>query len=152
MIEPHTLPRTEPITRSHSSSTSSHLHARAGKRGARTAHLHEIKAFRDRRGGSDGKRFVVHNFKDRENGHDGSLGDVFTVSSSSSFQAKDKNRPQAPFRRPLAPSGLPLRGSEESTDADAWVDTDVDLDADDDASLVSEGAIVLNSPERDMFG
>ena len=35
---------------------------------------------------------------------------------------------------------------EEGTDADAWIDTDVD----DDVSVVSE--IVLNSPDRDVFG
>ena len=37
---------------------------------------------------------------------------------------------------------------EEGGDGDAWVDTDVD---EDDLSVVSERAVVLNSPERDVF-
>ena len=37
---------------------------------------------------------------------------------------------------------------EEGADADTWVDTDVDKD---DVVVVSERAVVLNSPERDAF-
>lgn len=116
---------------------------RSAKRWARTAHLHEIKVFHERRGSGGGKRSGAH--KDRENDHEDSLRDVFNVFPSLS-PPQSKNRPQDVFRRPLTPFGV-VRNSEESTDADAWIDTDVD----DDVS-VAEGAVVLNSPERDMFG
>jgi len=145
LINPHTLPRAEPITRAHSSSTSGHPQARSSKHLARTAHLHEIKVSRERRGTGGGKRFG----KDRENDHEGSLGDVFSILPSlSPSQPKAKCRPQDYFRRPLTPFGM-ASGLEESADADAWIDTDVD----DDDSIVSErAAVVLNSPERDVFG
>ncbi|KAF8547292.1 hypothetical protein OG21DRAFT_1501633 [Imleria badia] len=141
LIDPHTLPRAEPITRSHSSSTSSHLHARSAKRWGRSAHLHEIKVLRERRGSAGGKRSGGAN-RDRENERESAFGDVFNdVSSSMSpFQVragKDARRP------PLSPLRV-VRRLGESTDADVWIDTDVDDD-------VSERAVVLNSPDRDVF-
>lgn len=144
LADPHTLPRAESMARSHSSSTSSHLHVRSPKRWARTAHLHEIKVFRERRGSGGGKRSVA--YKDRENGNEneneneneGSLGDVFNVN----VHGNVKSRPQEGFRRGV------VRSSEESADADVWVDTDVE----DDVSVGSERVIVLNSPECDVFG
>ncbi|KAG8214906.1 UNC-like C-terminal-domain-containing protein [Butyriboletus roseoflavus] len=122
LIDPHTLPRAESITRSHSSSTSGHPHVRSAKRWARTAHLHEIKVFRERHGSGVGKRSGAH--KDRENDHE----DVFNVLPSLS-PSHAKNRPQDVLRRPLTPFGA-VRSSEESTDADAWIDTDVDVEDD----------------------
>ena len=150
MIEPHTLPRLESIARSHSSSTSGHPHIRSAKRWARTAHLHEIKVFGERRGsggGSGGKRAAAVAYRDRENHPEGSLGDVFNVSLSMSPFQKIKGRTQLACRRPL----IPVHGSEGSTDADIWIDTDVDADDDDDVSVVSERAFVPDSPKRDVF-
>lgn len=119
---------------------------RSSKRLARTAHLHEIKVSRERRGSGGGKR----SGKDRENDHEDSLGDVFSILPSlSPSQARAKCRPQDYLRRPLTPFGM-APSLEEKTEADAWIDTDVD--ADDDDSVVSERAVVLNSPERDVFG
>ena len=144
-IDPHTLPRAEPIARSHSSSTTGHPQGRSAKRWARSAHIHEIKVLRERRGSAGGKR--TGGYKDCENDHlhGGSLGDVFSLSSVlSPSQVKTKGGPHE-LRRPLTPLGL-VRSMEEGTDADAWIDTDVD----DDVSVVSE--IVLNSPDRDVFG
>lgn len=118
---------------------------RSAKRWARTAHLHEIKVFHERRGSGAGKWSGV--YKNREHDHEGSLGDVFNISPSS-FPSQAKSRPRDVFRRPLALFGV-VRRSEESTDADAWIDTDVDDD--DDASVAGE-AVMLNSPERAVFG
>ena len=131
--------------RSHSSSTSGLPHARSAKRWARTAHLHEIKISRERRG-SGGKRSGA--YKERENDHQRSSEDVFNVPLSSPFQAKAKCRSHDDFCRPRTP----LRSREESAgaDADVWIDTDAD--ADDDVSVVLERVVVPNSPGRDVFG
>ena len=154
LIDPHTLPRAEAITRSHSSSTSNHLHARSAKRFARSAHLHEIKVLREGRG-SGGKRSggATKDRADRENDRESVLGDVFNAVPSSSlspFQVRaGKGRAVEDVRRPpLSPLRVGRR-LEESTDADVWIDTDVD----DDVSVVSESerAVVLNSPDRDVF-
>ena len=75
--EPHTLPRAEPLTQSHSLSTSTHSQGCSAKRWARSAHLHEIKVLRERRGSGGAKRVVE--FKDLSMKNDRknvALGDV----------------------------------------------------------------------------
>ena len=152
LIDPHTLPRAESIARSHSSSTSGHPYGRPANRWARTAHLHEIKVSRERRGSAGGKRPGAYQDRENENDHEGSLRDVFNVPPSLSLaQAKARYRPQDDFRRPLTPLGV-ASSLEESTDADAWIDTDVDADEDEGDCVVSERVVVLNSPESDVFG
>ncbi|KAG9308814.1 UNC-like C-terminal-domain-containing protein [Chiua virens] len=136
LIEPHTLPRAASIARSQSSSTSGQPHIRSPKRWARTAHLHEIKLFRERCGSGSGKRA---GYKDRENEREG-MGDVFHGSPRLVPKGKGK------VRRPLTPLGM--SGLEEA-EADVWIDTDVDGDEED---VVSERVVVLNSPMRDVFG
>ena len=92
-------------------------------------------------------------YKDREVENENSLGDVFNANANANASpSKVKSKLPEVFRRPFMPFGAVVRGSEESTDGDAWIDTDVDADADDDVSVVSERAVVLNSPERDVFG
>ena len=150
-LEPHTLPRAEPLSRSHSSSTSSHPQGRSAKRWARSAHLHEIKILRELRGSGGAKRAMV--FKDWENDRENvALGDMFNDFSSSSALSLPHlpARIRAPdeLRRPLTPMVVVRSSLEEGGDGDAWVDTDVD---EDDLSVVSERAVVLNSPERDVF-
>ena len=92
-------------------------------------------------------------YKDREVENENSLGDVFNANANANASpSKVKSKLPEVFRRPFMPFGAAVRSSEESTDGDAWIDTDVDADADDDVSVVSERAVVLNSPERDVFG
>ncbi|KAN0088004.1 hypothetical protein V8E55_006625 [Tylopilus felleus] len=80
------------------------------------------------------------------------LGDVASVSSSSSAlspsHVKARHRLPDELRRPLMPMAVVRNSLEEGADADTWVDTDVDKD---DVVVVSERAVVLNSPERDAF-
>jgi len=145
LIDPHTLPRVEPIMRSHLSSTPGLPHARSAKCRARTAHLHEIKVSCEQC--SSGAKWSGA-YKERENDHQCLSEDMFSVLLSSPFQTKAKCRSHDDFCGPCTP----LHSHEESVgaDADVWIDTDVDTD--DDISVVSNRVVVLNSPGHDVFG
>ena len=79
------------------------------------------------------------------------LEDVASVSSSSSAlcppHLKARNKAPDELRRPLTPMAVVRSSLAEGVDADAWVDADVNKDD----LVVSEWAVVLNSPERDAF-
>ncbi|KAF9220284.1 hypothetical protein BS17DRAFT_787861 [Gyrodon lividus] len=147
------LPRSQPITRSNSSIISAHPIARSAKRCARTAHLHEVKGIRERRGSGSAKRAE----KDRGRENEGPSADVFSVSSSSPSLPAPKSRDphaQSPAmqrpRRPFSPLGIVRGPPEDSTDADVWIDTDVEGSDVVSDYVASESAVVLNSP--DVFG
>ena len=94
--------------------------------------------------------------KDRENltvrtSESGWVGGVSEASSALSppyLRVKARNRALDELRRPLMPMAVVRNSLEEGADADAWVGTDVDKD---DVMVVSERAVVLNSPEHDVF-
>ena len=122
LIDPHTLSRAEPITRSHLSSATSHPPGCSAKRWARSARIHELKVLRERRGSAGGKR--SGGYKDRENDHlhGGSSEDVFSAPSIlSPSQVKAKGKPHGELRQPLTPLGL-VWSMEEGVDADTWID------------------------------
>ncbi|KIJ59034.1 hypothetical protein HYDPIDRAFT_118855 [Hydnomerulius pinastri MD-312] len=143
-VDPQTLPRALPITRSSSSIVSAHPSTRSAKRWARTAHLHEVKAVRERRSSGSGRR--AEKDRDRENQD---FADVFSVHTPSSSPSKHCD-PLFPtkHRGPFSVLGALRSPLDDSTDADAWIDTDVEGSDFGSDFVASEGAVVLlNSPD-----
>lgn len=110
-----TLPRAAHMVRTNSHSSTGLIVPKSTKRLARTAHLHEVKGSLSRRESQNSKP------AERENDDE----DVFRGPSMKTHHS----RLSSP-RRPLFPLDLSRRTkdvmSEGITDADAWVDTDVE--------------------------
>ncbi|KAH7885014.1 UNC-like C-terminal-domain-containing protein [Phlebopus sp. FC_14] len=141
-LDPQTLPKAQPITRSNSSILSAHPNSRSTKRWARTAHLHEVKVARSRRDSGSRKR-TTRNEEEREN--ENGVIDVFRVPVSSS-EPQDMQF-LATLRRNSRPSfDIARTPGEESADADAWIDTDAE-GSEAGSEIASGNALVLDSPE-----
>ncbi|KAF8835940.1 hypothetical protein BDN67DRAFT_974774 [Paxillus ammoniavirescens] len=146
LIDP---PRAQPIARSNSSIISAHPSTRSAKRWARTAHLHEVKIVRERRGSGGAKH--ANKATGREN--EGPHADVFSVSSSAPSSIGWRSRdpivtsPVRRPRRPFSPLGAVRRPTEDSVDADVWIDTDVEGSDSVSECVTLEGAVVRTSPD-----
>lgn len=112
-----TLPRAAHMVRTNSHSSTGLIIPKSTKRLARTAHLHEVKGSLSRRESQNSKP------AEREN----DLEDVFRgPSMKTHYHSRRLSSP----RRPLLPLDLSRQPkdliSEDTTDPDAWVDTDVE--------------------------
>ncbi|KAG1739586.1 UNC-like C-terminal-domain-containing protein [Suillus lakei] len=112
-----TLPRAAHMVRTNSHSSTGLIVPKSAKRLARTAHLHEVKGSLSRR--------ESQNSKSAEQENDD--GDVFRVPP---VRTHHYSRRLSSPRRPLFPLDLSRQRkdmmSEDTTDADAWVDTDLE--------------------------
>lgn len=112
-----TLPRAAHMVRTNSHSSTGLVVSKPVKRLARTAHLHEVKSSLSQRE-SQNSRLV-----ERENYDE----DVFR---GPSMKTRHHSRRLSSPRRPLFPLDLSCQPkntmSDDTTDADAWVDTDVE--------------------------
>ncbi|KAG2338245.1 hypothetical protein BDR05DRAFT_992708 [Suillus weaverae] len=111
-----TLPRAAHMVRTNSHSSTGLVVPKSAKRLARTAHLHEVKGSLSRRESQTSKP------AEQENDDE----DVFRGPSLKTHYPRRLSNP----RRPLFPLDLSRQPqdvmSEDTTDADAWVDTDVE--------------------------
>ncbi|KIK34217.1 hypothetical protein CY34DRAFT_813079 [Suillus luteus UH-Slu-Lm8-n1] len=112
-----TLPRAAHMVRTNSHSSTGLIVPKSSKRLARTAHLHEVKGSLNQRESQNSKP------AERENDDE----DVFR---GPSMKTHHHSRRLSSPRRPLFPLDLSRQPkdvmSEDTTDADAWVDTDVE--------------------------
>ncbi|KAI6039654.1 UNC-like C-terminal-domain-containing protein [Pisolithus marmoratus] len=118
-VDPHSTPRVLPVTKSNSSTASPHPTPRSTKRLARTAHLHEVKLFRHRRGSGTGMARRVERRGNEENGYD---DDVFRVGPPLLYSPNTLHNKHRKPLFPLPPTARP----EDDKEADGWIDTDMD--------------------------
>lgn len=114
--ETSTLPRAAHMVRTNSHSSTGLIVPKSTKRLARTAHLHEVKGSLSRKESENSKP------AERENDDE----DVFR---GPSMKIRNSRRLSSP-RRPLFPLDISRQTKDvmsgDTTDADAWVDTDVE--------------------------
>ncbi|KAI6123683.1 UNC-like C-terminal-domain-containing protein [Pisolithus croceorrhizus] len=118
-VDPRSIPRALPIAKSNSSTASPHATPRSTKRLARTAHLHEVKLFRHRRGSGTGMARRLERRNNEGIGHD---DDVFRAGPP---RSSPPDTPHKKHRKPLSPLFSTAR-SEDDKEADGWIDTDMD--------------------------
>lgn len=118
-VDPRSIPQVLPIAKSNSSTASPHPTPRSTKRLARTAHLHEVKLFRHRRGSGAGITRRLERRGNEENEHD---DDVFRVGTPPSSQPNTSHLGRRGPFRPLFPTAR----SEDDKETDGWIDTDMD--------------------------
>ncbi|KAI5996010.1 hypothetical protein F5J12DRAFT_958574 [Pisolithus orientalis] len=118
-VDPRSIPQVLPIAKSNSSTASPHPTPRSTKRLARTAHLHEVKLFRHRRGSGAGIARWLERRGNEENEHN---DDVFRVGPPPSSQPdRSHGRRRGPFH-----SLFPTVRSDGDKETDRWIDTDID--------------------------
>ncbi|KAI6027799.1 UNC-like C-terminal-domain-containing protein [Pisolithus microcarpus] len=119
VVDPRSIPRALPIAKSNSSIASPHATPRSTKRLARTAHLHEVKLFRHRRGSGTGMARRLDRRNNEGNGHD---DDVFHAGP---LRSSSPDTPHNKHRKLFSPLFSTAR-SEDDKEADGWIDTDMD--------------------------